>query len=271
MRGASRVSLALATDQLAAAVAGQGAAAGQLGDDLFAVTGLLDQEPGLRRMLSDPSREARAKTGLVEALLEGKISAAAVELVSGMVSSRWSAPGDLAGAAEQLAVLAVVETAAASGSLDDLEDELFRFGRVVSAEPELRVVLSDPFVAAGRKRTLVDELLTGKVTEPTLRLVTQAAVHPRGRSLDASLELYAGLAAQRRERLVAEVHVAVALTDEQRGRLQAALASAYGHDVHLNIVLDPQVLGGMSVRIGDELIDGSTASRLAELRRRLAA
>jgi F-type H+-transporting ATPase subunit delta len=270
MRGSSRASLAQAKDQLSAAVAG-GAQAEQIGDDLFAVAGLLDQEPGLRRMLSDPSREVRAKTGLVEALLGGKISAAAVELVDGMVSARWSAPGDLADAAEQLAVLAIVETADASGGLDDLEDELFRFGRVVSAESELRVTLSNPFTDPERKRALIDDLLSGKVTAATLRLVTQAAIHPRGRSLDASLESYADLAAQRRERLVAEVHVAVMLSAEQRGRLQAALTTAYGHEIHLNIVLDPQVLGGMSVRIGDELIDGSTASRLAELRRRLAA
>lgn len=270
MRGASRASLAQAREQLSAAVAG-GVQAGQLGDDLFAVVGLLDSEPGLRRMLSDPSREVRAKTGLVQALLGGKISDAAVELVNGMVSVRWSAPRDLADAVEQIAVLAIVETADADGSLDDLEDELFRFSRVVNAESELRVTLSDPFIQAERKRALVDDLLAGKVAAATLRLVTQAAIHPRGRSLDASLESYAGLAAQRRERLVAEVHVAVALTAGQRTRLQAALAATYGHDVHLNIVLDPQVLGGMSVRIGDEQIDGSTASRLAELRRRLAA
>ena len=270
MRGASRASLALATEQLTVAAAG-GADAGQLGDDLFAVAGLLDAEPGLRRMLTDPSREVRAKAGLVGALLSGRVSPGALELVSAMVSARWSAPGDLADAAEQLGALAIVEMAEASGGLDDLEDELFRFGRVVNAEPQLRVVLSSPFVQAERKRALVDELLAGKVTAPALRLVTQAAIHPRGRNLDASLESYAGLAAQRRERLVAEVHVAVALTAEQRGRLQSALAAAYGHEVHLNVVLDPQVLGGMSVRIGDELIDGSTASRLAELRRRLAA
>ncbi len=79
------------------------------------------------------------------------------------------------------------------------------------------------------------------------------------------------MAAERRERLLAEVHVAIALTAEQRGRLAAALADTYGRDVHLNIVVDPQVIGGMSVRISDELIDGSMASRLAGLRRRLAA
>jgi F-type H+-transporting ATPase subunit delta len=89
--------------------------------------------------------------------------------------------------------------------------------------------------------------------------------------MDANLETHAGLAAELRERLVAEVHVAGPLTPEQRSRLTAALAAAYGHNVHLNVVVDPQVIGGMTVRIGDELINGSVASRLAELRRGLAA
>jgi F-type H+-transporting ATPase subunit delta len=141
----------------------------------------------------------------------------------------------------------------------------------VNAEPELRTALSSPFFPAERKRGLLDALLGGKVTQATMRLVTQAAVQTRGRSLDASLEEYARLAAERRERLVAEVHVAIALSAEQRSRLAAALAAAYGHDVHLNIVLDPQVVGGVSVQIAGEVIDGSMASRLAEVRRRLAA
>ncbi len=87
---------------------------------------------------------------------------------------------------------------------------------------------------------------------------------PLGRSLDLSLEEYARLAARRRERLVAEVHVAVALTDAQRSRLVEALSAAYGHAVYLNVVLDPRISGGMTVRVGDELIDGSVATRLAE-------
>jgi F-type H+-transporting ATPase subunit delta len=271
MRGSSRASLAEAKSRLAAVLDGAGADPGQIGDELFAVTELLDREPALRRMLSDPAREGRAKAALAESLLGGKVSAATLEVVAGLAGGRWSEPADLAGAAEQLAVLAILETADRAGSLDDLEDELFRFGRVVNAEPELRVALSSPFAPAERKRELVDALLAGKVTAPTLRLVTQAAVQARGRSLDASLEEYARLAASRRERLLAEVHVAIALTAEQRGRLGAALADIYGRDVHLNIVLDPQVIGGMSVQISDELIDGSMASRLAGLRRRLAA
>jgi F-type H+-transporting ATPase subunit delta len=269
MRSASRASLAEAIERLSAAAAGGHAR--QLGDELFAVVGVLDREPGLRRMLSDPSRSADAKAGLAEAVLGGKVSAAALDVVTGLARSRWSAPGDLTDAAEQLAVLAVVEGAEDEGTLDELEDELFRFGRIVDAEPDLRVALSSPFVDPERKQELLDTLLAGKVTPPALRLITEAAFHPRGRSLDKSLDEYAGLAAQRRERLVAEVHVAAELTEEQRSRLAAALAAGYGHDVHLNVVLDPEVIGGMSVRIADELIDGSLATRLAALRRRLAA
>ncbi len=272
MRGSSRASLAEAKERLAEIFGGGGRISpDRLGEELFAVAGLLDSEPGLRRTLSDPAREARAKAGLAESLLNGKISATAVSLVADLVSARWSEPADLADATEQLGVLAIIESADREGGLDDLEDELFRFGRVVNAEPDLRVALSSPFAPGERKQELVDALLRGKVTQPALRLITQAALHPRGRSLDTSLEEYARMAAERRERLLAEVHVAIALTAEQRGRLAAALADTYGREVHLNIVLDPQVIGGMSVRISDELIDGSVASRLAGLRRRLAA
>jgi F-type H+-transporting ATPase subunit delta len=270
MMGVSRASLANAKERLAEVLDG-GADAGRLGDDLFAVTGLLDAEPAVRRALSDPTRPDRAKTGLVQALLGGKVGPATLEVVAGLVTERWSHPADLAEATGQLAVLAIVEVADRDGKLDELEDELFRFGRVVSADPGLRTALSNPFFPEDRKRGLLEALLGGKVSEPTMRLVTQAAVYPGGRTLDASLEEYARLAAERRKRLVAEVHVAVALTDSQRRRLAAALAAAYGHDVHLNIVLDPKVIGGLAVHIAGELIDGTTAGRLAGLRRRLAA
>jgi F-type H+-transporting ATPase subunit delta len=270
MRGASRAALAEATGRLSAMLA-DGANAGRLGDELFSVADLLDSQSGLRRVLSDPSRQAAAKAGLAETLLSGKVAAATLEVTTGLVSGHWSAPGDLADAAEQLAVLAIVAGADDDGTLDELEDELFRFSRVVDAEPDLRVALSRPFIAAERKQQLIDALLAGKVTQPALRLITQAAIHPRGRSLGRSLEEYARLAAQRRARLIAEVHVAAELSADQRGRLAAALSAAYGHDVHLDVVLDPEVIGGMSVRISDELIDGSMASRLAALRRKLAA
>jgi F-type H+-transporting ATPase subunit delta len=272
MRGASRASLSAAKDRLPAALAGASSAqAASLGGELFAITGLLDREPALRRNLSDPSIDAAARSGLAESLLSGRISDAAVTQVSGLVADRWSEPVDLADAAEELAVLAVCTAADREGQLDEVEDELFRFGRIVGGNPGLRYALSNMFVPAEARRSLVTDLLTGKSSEPALLLISQAASHPRGRSMDASLEYYAHVAAALRERLVAEVHVCLPLSSEQRARLAALLAFAYGQDVHLNVVVDSELVGGMTVRIGDELINGSVASRLAELRRDLAA
>ena len=154
--------------------------------------------------------------------------------------------------------------------LDDLEDDLFRFGRVVAAQPRLRAALADPYLPEERKRELLAALLDGKVTPVAERLIAEATIRPRGRSLEASLDAYARLAAERKQRLVAEVRVASVLTKRQQDRLAQALADLYGHEVHLNIVLDPQVMGGMSVKVGEEFIDATVASRLAALRRRLA-
>jgi F-type H+-transporting ATPase subunit delta len=270
MRGISRASVAQVEEQLAplTTTARQATA---VGNELFAVAGLLAGQPALRRALTDPSRSAEARAGLATAVLSGKLSPDCVRLVGSAAAARWSMPGDLTDAIEQLAAESIVAAAEHEGRLDELEDELFRFGKVVAGQPELRIALINPFVAADAKRQLLTELLATRVTPEALRLITQAAANPLGRSLDVSLDEYARLAARRRERLVAEVHVAVPLAAQQRDRLAAALAVAYGHQVHLNIVLDPKVAGGMTIRIGDELIDGSVATRLAEARRRMAA
>lgn len=270
MRGASRASLAAAKDRLAELAAAADDPAG-LGAELFAVVSALESQPGVRRALSDPAYPPQAKADLADALLSEKVSPAALELVTLVAASRWSAPRDAFDALESMAVLAVVIAADGAGKLDDLEDELFRFSRIVNSSPDLRVALSSPYLAAEHKQELLGALLNRKVARQTMQLIVQASVHPRGRSLDATLEEYARIAAQQRDRLVAEVHAAVPLTARQRGRLAAALTATYGRDVHLNIVLDPAVVGGMSVQVGDELIDGAMASRLAELRRKLTA
>jgi F-type H+-transporting ATPase subunit delta len=270
MRGVSRVSLADAKERLAAQVASTGSGE-SLADELFAVVNVLDRQPAIRRALADPASARAARTGLAQALFGGKVSADTMELAQAVVSAQWSESADLADALEQLAVLAIVADADRAGQLDDLEDDLFRFGRVVGSQAELRAALSNPFAPANAKQDLINTLLGGKVNPQTIQLVTQAALHPRGRSLDRSLEEYARLAAEYRERLVAEVRVATELSAAQRSRLAATLAQAYGHQVHLNIVLDPAVIGGMIIRIRGEQIDGSVATRLAEIRRRLTA
>jgi F-type H+-transporting ATPase subunit delta len=270
MRGASRASLSEARDRLVRAVDERGTAA-VLSDELFAVVTLLDAQPTLRRALTDPTRPAAARTRLAESLLQGKVSRATLDLVGSLAGARWSGPRDLATAAEQLAVLAAAAAAGEAGQLDEVEDELFRFGQLVAANPALRSALSSPIAPAELKRRLLDTLLDGKVTSTSSRLITHAAVHPRGRSLDASLTEYARLVAEWRQRLIALVRVAVPLSNSERDRLAAALAAAFGHGIHLDVLVDPDVLGGISVLVGEEFVEGRVASRLAALRRQLAA
>jgi F-type H+-transporting ATPase subunit delta len=166
-------------------------------------------------------------------------------------------------------VIAQVASAEAEGRLDDLEDELFRFGRLLAVYPDLRRALSDRAASAEGKARLLSDLLEGKVTGATLRLATENAIHPRARSLERGLELYGRIAAERRERLIAVVRTSVELTEQQKTRLTAALSAQYDRDIHLNIQVDPTVVGGLSVQIGDEEIDGTIQRRLGEARRRL--
>ena len=270
MRGTSRASFADLAERLTAEGGMSARTAIGLGDELFAVVGLLDTEHGLRRALSDPGKPAAEKGAVVGALLHGKVTQRTEALVAAAAESRWASPGDMVDAIEQLAIQAMVMAADADNGLDELEDGLFRFGRVVTGQPDLRAALADPLLPADRKRDLLDALLDGKVTAATLRLIRQMVMHQRGRSLTAALDLCAGIAARRREQLIAVVRSAVELSAAQRRRLAEALAVSYGHRVHLNVVVDPSVVGGISVQIGDELIDGTAASRLAEVRRKLA-
>ena len=273
MRGVSRASLAEGREHLAAALAGPAATDGTamaVGSEMFTVVHLLDREHALRRALSDPAKRADEKAAAVEGLLAGQVSPATAELTAAAVRYRWSSPRDLSDALEELAVTALMIAAEAQGQLDDLEDQLFRFSRVVAAEPDLRVALSDPFASPRRKSELLTALLRGKPGEVAMRLIAEAAEYPRGRNLERSLEEYVRLAAERRQRVVAVVRTATELSAQQRARLTAALAAAYGHEVQLNVVLDPHVLGGLAVQIGDEVIDGTVASKLETVRRRLA-
>jgi F-type H+-transporting ATPase subunit delta len=271
MRGASRASFAELREHLAAENITSATVARRLADELFAVVGLLDSEHALRRALSDPGKPAAEKGAVTESLLRGKVTRRAEGLAVNAAQSRWATPGDMVDAIEQLAIEAMIIASESQDALDDLEDELFRFGRVVAGQPDLRAALTDPSLPNDRKQALLGALLDGKVTAVTLGLIGQMVTHPRGRPLSAALEMCADIAARRRQQLIAVVRAAVALSAAQRGRLAEALAGSYGHRVHLNVIVDPSVVGGISVQIGDELIDGTAATRLAEVRRRLAS
>jgi F-type H+-transporting ATPase subunit delta len=270
MNGASREALAAARESLNSLTDNTSVDATKLADELAAVTALLDREVSLRRVLTDPAQDGVAKAELAGRLLGGQVGGEAVDLVSGMVRSRWSSSRDLVDAIEELADDAELIAAEQAGSLDDVEDEIFRFGRTVSSSPDLRAALTSRTAKVSAKAELLHSLLGGKAQPATERLVIRLVTHPRGRSLENGLEHLSKLAAQRRDRAVAVVTSAVPLSDRQRERLAAALAGLYGRQVHLNLDVDPTVLGGITVRIGDEEINGSIADRLDEAQRRMA-
>jgi F-type H+-transporting ATPase subunit delta len=270
MQGSSRASLAAAHDRLDATAGSSSAQSLVLANDLFAICAVLDSSATLRRALTDPGREPEARADLASSLFEGKVSAAALDAARGLAGARWSSSGDLPDAVEALAISAAVISADIDGRLDALEDELFRFERTVDGSPELREAFADHRGDGAPKAALIEELLTGKTTAQTVRLARQAALAPRGRRLAASLEAFLTAAAARRQQSVAHATVAAPLTAAQHDRLQSALSKLFGRDVQLNVAVDPSIVGGIRVEVGDEVVDGSISSRLEEASRRLA-
>ena len=270
MNGASREALAAARERLDALTDSTSVDAAQLADELAAVTALLDREPSLRRVLTDPAQAGEAKAELVQRLLGTQVSGETADLVAGLVRSRWSQSRDLVDVLEELADVADLTAAQRAGTLDDVEDELFRFGRIVASNTELRAALTDRAASTAAKVELLHRLLGGRAALVTERLVTRLVTAPRGRSLEAGLESLSKLAAERRDRTVAVVTSAVPLSDAQKQRLGAALAKLYGRTMHLNLDVDPEVVGGIRVQVGDEVINGSIADRIEDAGRRLA-
>lgn len=264
MQGASRDSLAVLREQLPA----EGNLT-RLSDELFAVVSLLGSRASLRRALSDPAASSVAKIHVVEQLLQSRVDAATLDILREAVRARWSQGRDLVDALEEIAVDAALITAQTAGDLDAVEDELFRFERILEAEPSLRDALTNRSLPADAKRDLLHRLLDGKVNTTTYTLVERAVLEPRGRTVERALTDLSALAAKRRERLIAHVTSAVELSDDEQRDLTAALSRTFGHELRLQIVVDSSLIGGLTVRVGDELIDASVARQLAEARRTL--
>jgi F-type H+-transporting ATPase subunit delta len=269
LHAASREALASAELKLLDA-AESGADLDRLGDDLFAVVGLLTREHPLRRALADASAEPERRADLARRLLAGKLADASLELIISVVTARWSSPRELVDGIESLARTALLVSAERAGKLDTVEDELFRLGRIVAADGELERLLSDPAAPVDGKLALLRSLIADKVEPTTEKLAEALIAYPRGRRAVPGLEELVDLAAKRRERSVAYVTSVTALTEQQQERLAATLQRIYSRPIALHIEVDPDLLGGLVVKVGDEVIDGSAAGRLDALRRRLA-
>jgi F-type H+-transporting ATPase subunit delta len=208
-----------------------------------------------------------AKQGLVRDIFESRLDPAAMTVVTQAVGHRWTTTRDLGDALEHLGVVAVVRSADADSAR--LADELFSVGGVVSGNPTLRDALSDPARSEADKAELLHGLLDGKALPATVTLAQQALAGSY-RTVSVALAAYQQVAADVHQQKVATVRVARPLSQDERSRLSDSLSRRYQREIHLNMVVDPQVVGGVRVEIGDDVIDGTVLSRLDEARRKLA-
>lgn len=268
---ASETAVIAATEELLrrAATMDEAALTG-VGSDLVAASAVLARDPQLRRMLTDGTAPEEVRTRLASQLFAGKIAAPSLALLLFAVAQRWGSGRDLVGGVRRLGRTALFLKAERAHQLDAVEDELFRFGRILAANPELALVLDSPATAPSARVDIVTRLLSGKASPLTLDLVTSLAGDLGGHSFGHGVAELVEQAAQRQDKIVAIATTAVPLAGADSERLQSALTRIYGRSVVVHSVVDPAISGGVRVRVGAEVIDGSISGRLADLRAQLA-
>lgn len=267
--GSSRQSLVAARVALDAAIKGASAAsASELSSHLFFAADIFAGNTSLRRAITDPSRDKAAKAALVKDLFGKSTGALAISLLSDVSALRWSATKDVIHVIEQLAIEAEASAANIANELDRVEDEFFETSRLVADNFELRKALVGVGSSDG-KSALIADVLGKKASASTVKLASALVSHLRGRSIEAAFADYLFGLANRRNRLIAVVRTAAALTDAQTKRLATVLEKKVGQPIRINVQIDPTILGGVSIKFADELVDGSVVNRLANAGRAL--
>jgi F-type H+-transporting ATPase subunit delta len=253
--------LATISERAEAMLARAGDAVGRVAEEIPAFAALLRAEPRLRAALTDISIGSEGKRGLLRSLLEERVDPHTLEVVGVLVEELLS-PEQLERAAEDFAVRGILAAADAEGTLEDVEDELFRFARVIDSEPGLRSALTDPVIPSEAKSDLVRDLIESRARPATLRLVEMMLSSGSLRDPASALLDIAEMAARRRGRVVVEARTAVPIDVQRQARLAEALSRTLGRHIDLEVVVDPAVVGGVVARFGDELIDGSVKRKL---------
>ena len=271
LKGSSRLSLVATRAQLEKLISSSDASvASKVSADLLAIVTVLDSSIALRRALTDYARDAASKVELSKRVFSGVQSENAFVLLSTMVGLRWSSPRDLGDVIELLGVEAASVGVEKASQLDQLESELFAFAQIVAKNPELRATFALRSTSEVKKSNLVSALLSGKALQASIDLISFLVDHPRGRNLESGLNEFADVISARKARLIAHVVSANPLTSEQTTRLTSALTKMMGHEIRVNVSIEKEVVGGLSIRIADELIDGTLIARLAQADRLLA-
>lgn len=267
MRSASREALRALSDRFGTIAKNlDNKALSTLSSELVAVAKMLDREIVVTRYLTVPAEDAGPRVRLIERLVSGKVADATLDVLRAAVSERWSANTDLVDAIEHISRQALLEAAERENQADEVEDQLFRFSRVLDAQPRLAILLGDYGSPAEGRIGLLRKVLesaSGKVNPIVLALLTQTVELLRGEPAEVAVKFLAEVAVARRGEIVAQVTAAVALSDTQRARLTEVLSRIYAHPVTVQLQIEPDVLGGLLIAVADEVIDGTLSSRLA--------
>ena len=239
----------------------------QLVEELFAADRVMGDSSQLRAVLSDPSSEIEQKRAVIAAVFGSSLHTTAQGLLGVVAGNRWSSDSDLLDGIEELAYRVAAESA---GSTVSIDTELFAFDAAVSSDNELELAVGSKLDDSGAKVALVERLLAKKVSPQTLAIVRHLVQAPRGRRIGAALRHAASVVADQAGLSVATVTSASPIAAAQLSRLRKALSASYGRELRINQVVDPSIIGGLRVQLGDDVIDGSIASRLGELRLQLA-
>ena len=272
LRAASREALEAASrglDDVLAASSDKEAAGLRLGSELFELAEFLDGHRSLRVAVADSDRGVEERFELVRSLIGGQLSEETLKVVRSALERAWSTPRELREGIVALGRRALFTGAKEQGVLKTVEDQLVDFGEILGREPELQMALSDRAQPAAKRRELVANLLYGKATAVAEALILQVVGRPERGTID-DVDALAGAAAEFSGRRVAKVASAAKLSDEQRERLAQSLKRLYGQEVSLHERVDESLLGGATVRVGDEVIDGSLRGRIERLKRRVA-
>lgn len=241
-----------------------------VGDGLLSIVSVLSENVSLRKSLADASIDARAKGEVLDQLFGSQVDQVALGIVRDAAGLHWARTQDFVTAVEVAGVTAVAARAQSESRLGRVEEELFRFARTIESDHELGWAFGSHSETRA-KRTLVQDLLGSAAAEETVLLASQAAAHPRGLRVSETLDNYGEVLAARQRRSVAEVVVARPLSTQQQERLTQALSRSYGRELVLHVTVDPDVVGGVRVQVGDEVMSGTIADRLSDVRRRLTS
>jgi F-type H+-transporting ATPase subunit delta len=273
MRSASRLALADLSDRfdaIAKSLDNQGLST--VSAELVSVARMLEREIVVTRYLTLPAEDAAPRVRLIERLVSGKVGDPTLEVLRAAVSERWSANSDLVDAIENVSRQALLEVAERQGQVDEVEDQLFRFSRILDAQPRLAILLGDYAAPAEGRIALLRKVLdssSGSVNKIAVALLSQTVELLRGDPAEEAMKFLADVAVARRGEIVAQVSAAAELSDAQRTRLTDVLSRIYGHPVTVQLQIDSELLGGLLISVGDEVVDGTLSSRLAAAKAQL--